>query len=94
MAKKAKTKKNGALRIYRSYLFVDKDPIIDSMRTVQALSKKTYEDVERESGIRRSTLRNWFSGNVKRPQFATVAAFARAHGCNTISLSGGKPFLK
>lgn len=91
MAKKAK---HGALKVYKSYLFIDKDPIIDSMRTVHQLSGKTFKAASEDSGVSAGTLARWFSGNVRRPQFATVAAFAVSNGKRTITFVGGKPVLK
>lgn len=75
MAKKA-TK--GALRLYKSYNFVDKDPVIDRVRSIVA--GKTYKEIAEKSGVSITTLHNWFDGQTKRPQFATVAAVVRAMG--------------
>jgi DNA-binding phage protein len=75
MAKPSRT-----IRVYRSYNFVDKDPVIDAMRTVVEDSGKSYARIQRDSGVTTTTLSNWFLGKTKRPQFATVAAVARACG--------------
>ena len=69
-----------ALKLYKSYVFIDKDPVIDVMRTIVKDSSKTYAQVEIASGVKAQTLRNWFGGDTKRPQFATVAAVARGLG--------------
>lgn len=71
-----------ALRLYKSYVFIDKDPVIDVMRTIVADSKLTNKQVHEASDVAVQTLRNWFGGKTKRPQFATVAA---------VSLALGKP---
>jgi DNA-binding phage protein len=68
------------IRVYKSYSFVDKDPVIDVMRTVVEDSKKSYAKISRESDVSATTLSNWFYGKTKRPQFCTVAAVARACG--------------
>ena len=65
------------LNLYRSYNFVDKDPVIDLMRDIARASgggKVRYERLSAESGVSTSTLRNWFDGKTRRPQYATVAA--------------------
>lgn len=65
---------------YKSYNFVDKDPIIDEIRTVFDEAGVTYSWVERESGVTTVTLANWFGGKTKRPQAATINAVLRALG--------------
>jgi hypothetical protein len=66
------------LKIYRTYRFIDKDPIIDKMRTVVEGSNATYLRIHELSGISTTTLTNWFHGDTRRPQFATLNAVARA----------------
>ena len=66
--------------LYTSYLFRDKDPVIDVMRGVVEDANMSYQDVRDESGVSKSTIRNWFHGKTRRPQFATVAAVAGACG--------------
>jgi len=75
------------MKLYKSYVFIDKDPVIDVMRTMVQDSRKTFTQVERESGVTSTTLRNWFGGQTRRPQFATVAAVARSLG-KTIRFGG------
>jgi|SRR5262245_17545904 len=70
----------GGLRLYRSYNFRDKDPIIDRLRTLIRDQQASYRDVEKESGVSVQTLYNWFGGETRRPQFATVMAVVRALG--------------
>ena len=66
------------IRIYKSYVFHGKDPIIAQLRT--AVGKMPLKQVEEESGVRRQTMHNWFKGETRRPQFATAMAVARAAG--------------
>lgn len=75
------------LKLYKSYNFIDKDPVIDRVRTVVEDSKYTYARVEDLSGVTTTTLRNWFFGKTRRPQFATVAAVIRACG-QELSVAG------
>lgn len=77
MAKKPKQ-----LPVYRSYRFIDKDPVIDRMRTLHADSGLSYQDVHDSEGLSVTTMYNWFKGGTRRPQFCTVMSFYRAHGVN------------
>lgn len=65
---------------YKSYSFVDKDPIIDRIRTIVADEGESYADIHEMSGVSTSTLYAWFDGDTKRPQYATVMAVARSLG--------------
>jgi hypothetical protein len=79
---------------YKSYLFVDKDPIIDALRGPISASKMSYSEINEAGGPAAATLRNWFSGETRRPQFATVAATARTIGKRGIRFaSSGNPYL-
>lgn len=80
MATKKSTKKNGALRLYKSYMFKDKDPAIDKIRTLVEDSGESYDAIAAKSGVSAGTLPRWFFGDTKRPQFATLNATARALG--------------
>jgi transcriptional regulator with XRE-family HTH domain len=68
------------LRLYRSYVFIDKDPVIDVIRTAMQDAKVKPAKVARDSGVSPTTLGNWFHGPTRRPQFSTVAAVANALG--------------
>lgn len=70
----------GTLKIYRSYNFIDKDPIIDVVRTIVEDSGDSYEKVHAASGVSVGTLGNWFNGKTKRPQYATIMAVVYAMG--------------
>lgn len=70
------------IRTYRTYRFIDKDPVIDKLRTIindEGLSKKK-NNVATMAGVTPSTLTNWFEGDTKRPQHASIAAVASALG--------------
>ena len=62
------------LKVYQSYNFVDKDPIIDEVRTAIQDSGVSYKYIEDKSGVTDQTLRNWFDGRTRRPQACTVRA--------------------
>lgn len=76
----------GFLR-YKAYPFVDKDPIIDVLRTIKRDADITDNQITAGGGPTTSTLRNWFKGNTRRPQFATVAAAAVAMGATNLPLT-------
>ena len=65
---------------YKSYNFVDKDPIIDEIRSVIKQENATYEYIHTLSGVSTSTLVAWFDGTTRRPQAATVNAVLHSLG--------------
>jgi hypothetical protein len=65
---------------YKSYSFIDKDPIIDEVRTVYDASGVNYKWLEEHSGVTAQTLSAWFTGRTKKPQAATINAVLRALG--------------
>lgn len=89
----AKKSKRGIIT-YRSYLFKEKDPVIDALRTAVQDSTLSYQDIHHASGVSVGTLNKWFYGDVRRPQFATVSAVALACGKRAIVFKAGKPVLE
>jgi hypothetical protein len=80
---------------YKAYPFVDKDPVIDVLRTAKRDKGMKDIEIENAGGPKASTCRGWFTGNTKRPQFATVAAAAIAMGLTNLPLtSEGRQKLK
>jgi hypothetical protein len=67
-------------KLYHSYVFRDKDPVIDYLRTAKAKAGVTDGKIASDSGVSHGTLRNWFVGKTRRPQFATIVAAARGIG--------------
>jgi transcriptional regulator with XRE-family HTH domain len=65
---------------YKSYSFVDKDPIIDQVRTIIQDSHMLYKDIAEASGVGKETIRKWLDGGTKKPQAATLNAVLRACG--------------
>lgn len=69
-------------RQYRTYQSVDKDEVIDKVRTLlqdEGLFKKLGV-VHELSGVSASTLNNWFHGSTRKPQHITVAAVITSVG--------------
>lgn len=69
-----------SFKLYKSYSFKDKDPIIDKLRTIVQDSGESYQDIHEASDVAVSTLYGWFDGATRRPTHATVAAVAGALG--------------
>src|SRR5262245_22589037 len=71
---------------YRSndYRFIDKDPIIDVIRTVLQrggnLSQSQLDRVSYESGVAASTIHSWLFGYVRRPQSLSTRFVLEACG--------------
>lgn len=80
----------GTLKTYKSYVFKDKDPVIDEIRTLiqkvnnGKLTNKSLTFIEHEGGPTVSCLRGWFFGKTLRPQNPTVEAAGRALGFKRI----------
>jgi hypothetical protein len=75
----------GALRLYKSYMFRSKDPVIDELRTLLQdsrgkLTKSTLRQIESDGGPTASCMNGWFFGKTRRPQSATLEAAGRALG--------------
>jgi len=65
---------------YPTYNFLEKDPVIDTLRTQLTRKHITIKDLAATSGVSQGTIRNWFYGETKRPSHATVKAVAVAIG--------------
>ncbi|MGY3615631.1 hypothetical protein [Bradyrhizobium sp. USDA 10063] len=73
----------GFLRIYRTYNPLGgRNPVIDKVKTLvedEGLIKK-LGIVHEISGVSTSTLNNWFKGETRSPQHATIAAVITSLG--------------
>jgi DNA-binding phage protein len=78
-------KPSRTLKVYKSYNFIDKDPIVDYTRT-RVYANGGPAKVARESDVSPTTLYGWYRGRTRRPQFATVAAVLLACGETHINL--------
>lgn len=84
MAKKEKG--NGFTR-YTTYNWVDHDPILDVIDTLQKKSEMSTSEISAKSRVAKSTLIKWKKREVKRPQFQTVAAAAVAMGADNVPIT-------
>jgi hypothetical protein len=66
--------------VYRTYRWIDKDPIIGAVKTVVQDEKLKNSAVHAISGVATATLDNWFDGGTKKPQNATITAVTSALG--------------
>ena len=78
-AKKTKAEARGFI-LYKTYLFRDKDPKIDQLRTIVQDAGLSYREIEDRSGVKAQTLNNWFHKETKRPRFCSLQAVGRACG--------------
>ena len=81
----------GRMKLYQSYVFRDKDPAIDAIRTVMQdhfgkrnLDHADYAEVEEQGGPTAGCIKSWFEGKTKRPQNATLEAAGRALGYHRV----------
>ncbi|MBO0716441.1 MAG: hypothetical protein J2P55_03770 [Rhizobiales bacterium] len=76
----------GHLPTYKSYVFKDKDPAIDAMRTLiekhygQRLNGRMLREIAEGGGPSETCMRGWFFRTTKRPQNATLEAAGREMG--------------
>ena len=69
------------VQIYRTYNWIDKDPIIDAVRTVVKSGEKLKNNmVHQISGVSTTTLDNWFDGATRKPQNSTITAVTSSLG--------------
>lgn len=69
-------------RSYRTYRYIQKNPVIDKVRTVlqdEGLFKN-LRVVHEISGVAVATLDNWFHGDTKNPFHSTIAAVMSSVG--------------
>jgi hypothetical protein len=85
--RKANGHKRGALRLFKSYMFRGKDPIIDELRTMTQkasptgrLSNKTLRQIEDDGGPTASCQRAWYFGATRRPNNCSIEAAGRTLG--------------
>jgi hypothetical protein len=77
----------GRMRLYQSYMFRGKDPIIDEMRTMtqklsenRKLSNKILRQIENDGGPTVGCQRGWYFGVTRRPNNCSIEAAGRTLG--------------
>jgi transcriptional regulator with XRE-family HTH domain len=56
----------------RSYNFIDKDPLVDVIRTAVQRSGKTYRSIALDTGLSHVTINRLFSGQTRKPTLNTI----------------------
>lgn len=86
MAAKRQKKGNSTrpLPTWKSYLFREKDPIMDAVATARSDANMSYVEIEKAGGPKAATLRNWEHGTVQRPQFGSISAAIISVGGNGV----------
>jgi transcriptional regulator with XRE-family HTH domain len=74
------TSKRSILRASDSYLFHDKHPLIDVLRTKMRDEGVTYEELHNKTGVSIGTLVRWFDGTTKNPHSVTLNQVASYFG--------------
>lgn len=98
-AKHPRSNGSGPLRLYKSYVFRNKDPVIDELRTIverhfgHQMRGKDLREIAQDGGPSTSCMRAWFFGKTKRPQNPTVEAAGRAMGYQRVwrRMRGNQP---
>ena len=68
------------INVYRNYVWIDKDPIVDALRTICQDEKLTNYEAAAITGVSVTTFANWFEGPTQRPMNATSTQVAAALG--------------
>ena len=68
------------MRIYATYAFKDKDPVIDWLRTYFEKHDLKIIEVAHIARVHPRTIYNWFYGPTMRPYHPTLACVLRAIG--------------
>src|SRR5262245_54628861 len=66
--------------ILRKYQFVDKDSVIDAIRTIRDDEGLSNADLHAISGHATTTYNGWFDGDVRNPKHAVVTNTAASLG--------------
>src|SRR5882757_8299050 len=82
-------KRRSILHLYRSYNFVNKDPVIDGIRTMIQDEGLKQNQVHVLSGVAPTTLHNWLDGATRQPRFSTIAAVAASLGYTKMEIRNG-----
>jgi hypothetical protein len=84
----------GFIRVLRGYEFVEKNPVIDKVRTL-AQKRGLFNKlgvIEEISSVKRATLKGWWHGDTKRPQHHTLMAVVHALGYREEFVDGSDSF--
>jgi transcriptional regulator with XRE-family HTH domain len=60
------------------YRFVEKDPVVDLIRTTIHDSRRNLKDIAKDAYVSPSTISKWLYGEVSRPQNFTIFKVCKA----------------
>lgn len=77
------------MKTMSAYRFINKDPVIDELRTKFAdsgrkVTGKALREIAEAGGPTVACMQGWFTGKTRRPQNATVEAAGRAVGLKRV----------
>ena len=83
----------GRLRLYKSYMFTTKDPVIYELKTIiqdvyGRTDHKALKQIETDGGPSITCMDGWFKGDTRRPQSASIEAAGRALGYKRVWVRG------
>lgn len=94
MADKKKRLHAPTVTFLRAYNFgaKEKDPIIDRIRTIFDDEGISIYDSHKAGGPSVAAMHNWFEGDTRRPQYATICAALRSAGYDFVvqKVNGGE----
>ena len=88
--KKKKANGHGRMPLYKSYVFKDKDPAIDELRTLvekhfgHRVNNSALATITDDGGPSTNCMRAWFFGATLRPTNPTIEAAGRAMGYHRV----------
>lgn len=65
---------------YKSYSFIDKDPVLDIVRTVIQKSGKSFKEIHEDGGATPQTMNRWFTGDTRTCRHDAMTATVKAAG--------------
>lgn len=74
------------MKMYKSYSFRTKDPVIDELRTIieketgERIKRRHLKKIEEDGGPTTSAMSQWFFGKTMRPSSAAMEAAGRSVG--------------
>jgi hypothetical protein len=76
------------MKVYGTYRFKDKDPVIDIARTCVEIYAKLHglewgpalREISKSSGVSKDCMYRWFRGHTRYPRFCTIVAVVHATG--------------
>ena len=70
----------GALKLTKSYNFVDKVPVVDELRTLVQHSGLTFDQMAEASGVSKGCIWKLFNGQTIGPRRTTLEGLAQVFG--------------